>query len=123
MKLQTKFTFLIFSCVGILCAAFIWASFRLADTYNEMIYKRTADALTFSAENLASLFQTNAELSRQIATNETIQQALVTARESEDQIARKAALTTLGRQLTGYSNHNRYIECIRLDYGGASSLI
>ena len=72
-----------------------------------MIYKRTADALTFSAENLASLFQTNAELSRQIATNETIQQALVTARESEDQIARKAALTTLGRQLTGYSNHNR----------------
>jgi two-component system sensor histidine kinase YesM len=123
MKLQTKFTFLIFSCVGILCAAFIWASFRLADTYNEMIYKRTADALTFSAENLASLFQTNAELSRQIATNETIQQALVTARESEDQIARKAALTTLGRQLTGYSNHNRYIECIHLDYGGASSLI
>lgn len=74
MKLQTKFTFLIFSCVGILCAAFIWASFRLADTYNEMIYKRTADALTFSAENLASLFQTTAELSRQIATNETIQQ-------------------------------------------------
>ena len=82
MKLQTKFTFLIFSCVGILCAAFIWASFRLADTYNEMIYKRTADALTFSAENLASLFQTNAELSRQIATNETIQQALVTARSA-----------------------------------------
>ena len=32
-------------------------------------------------------------------------------------------MTTLGRQLTGYSNHNRYIECIHPDYGGASSLI
>ena len=27
-KLQTKFTLLIFACVGILCGVFIWASFR-----------------------------------------------------------------------------------------------
>lgn len=123
MKLQTKFTLLIFFCVGTLCAAFLWASIRLIGTYNDMIYNRTADSLSSSAEDLSGIFRSNAELSQQIATNATVQQSLVTILESDDLIARKAALTALSRQLTGYSNYNRYIECICLDYGGSSDLI
>lgn len=114
MKLKNKMTLICTVSILLVSTAFLLASRVVIESYNQVVYEKTADSLKATAQRIELYLKDTTTLSTVILSDSDIQQNLDVLSRTTSGTDQAAAVRNLSDRLTNYLSYHKYIVSISL---------
>ena len=114
MKLKNKMTLICTVSILLVSTAFLLAGRVVIESYNQVVYEKTADSLKATAQRIELYLKDTTTLSTVILSDSDIQQNLDVLSRPASGADQAAAVRNLSDRLTNYLSYHKYIVSISL---------